>query len=402
MQQSYTTREDNVFHLRIYLMQTIENSPLGGRFSGFPQAEYRAIQSHLSQLEKYRSDHEEKLIAKYSQHSKCKSSGGTSSVGIKALSFKIFSKLHKINVAFLGKLQVYFPRLYELIFTDQLQANSAMKDACSSLLSAPGLTIGKVFAIMAKFARARYAKEITKLATYAMNYNSTLAQERSKTNKNEKFFSDKYLQGSEAFAYIAMLQKKYFLRSKPIYKILINRKGNQNSLSIPSSSITASAVHRKSVMCPISHSEDILNVEKKKTNTDATLTSTTTTTTMNQSGGGTTSTINNQTNSSASYTKEHESIFEVILCNYDKHMKEWKLSNKFVGFKIRAYTASRNNAVTAVPKSSHNANEEAKGKVQANSTNNNRNLQSSILFPLGGTMRNTITNRSMMNLLNQQ
>lgn len=283
------------------------------RFPGFSPVEFRQIQQHLFSLEKYRSEHEEQLIAKYSQHGTSKSSRGTNNTGIKALAFKIFSKLHKVNVAYIGKIQVYFPRLYELIFAEQLQLNNAMREAGVTLLSTPGLTLGKIFALMARYARTRLTKELNKLSSYATSYNSTLSQERNKNNKNEKFYTDKHLVGSESFAYIAMLQKKFFLRQKPVYRtLLVNGK-----------SANFAAVHRKSIICPPSYSDDIMNIEKKKADgSTTTLTSTTTNTT-------TTATMTNGTSGPTNaYMKEHESIFEVILSNYDKHMKEWKHNNK--------------------------------------------------------------------------
>ncbi|EAS02128.2 hypothetical protein TTHERM_00558090 (macronuclear) [Tetrahymena thermophila SB210] len=322
IQQSYITREDNILHLRIYLMQIIENGfgLRGGSASGNQNLnaanqntlnELRQIIYSLQSLEKYRADYEDQVIAKY-QNFLASKSNTNSNAGIKALGFKIFSKIHKLNVAYLNKIQVFFPKLYDIIFQDQLSLNSTMKESATQLISKSGLTLGKIFALVAKSGRQRLQKELTKLQNYS-SYYSQLAQERSKNNKNERFYSDKYLQGFESFSYIISLQKKFYLRQQPPYKTLLTSKKKEKANSNVS---FAGGIGGPNMY------DDIMNIDKKS---------------KNEIGGG-----NGAVGSSQSlhFQKEYESIFEIILSNYEKYMKDYVSNNKYISFKIRAYTQS--------------------------------------------------------------
>ncbi|KAL4440949.1 hypothetical protein ABPG74_009362 [Tetrahymena malaccensis] len=324
IQQSYITREDNILHLRIYLMQIIENGfgLRGGSASGNHNLnaanqntlnELRQIIQTLQNLEKYRADYEDQVIAKY-QNFLASKSNTNSNAGIKALGFKIFSKIHKLNVAYLNKIQVFFPKLYEIIFQDQLSLNSAMKESATQLISKSGLTLGKIFALVAKSGRQRLQKELTKLQNYS-SYYSQLAQERSKNNKNERFYSDKYLQGFESFSYIISLQKKFYLRQQPPYKTLLTSKKKEKANNNNNNVSFAGGIGGPNMY------DDIMNIDKKS---------------KNDNGG------NGAVGSSQSlhFQKEYESIFEIILSNYEKYMKDYVSNNKYISFKIRAYTQS--------------------------------------------------------------
>ncbi|KAL4488809.1 hypothetical protein ABPG72_016462 [Tetrahymena utriculariae] len=321
IQQSYITREDNILHLRIYLMQIIENgfALRGGSASGNQNLnaanqstlnELRQIIYSLQSLEKYRVDYEDQVIAKY-QNFLASKSNTNSNAGIKALGFKIFSKIHKLNIAYLNKIQVFFPKLYDIIFQDQLSLNSAMKESATQLISKSGLTLGKIFALVAKSGRQRLQKELTKLQNYS-SYYSQLAQERSKNNKNERFYSDKYLQGFESFSYIISLQKKFYLRQQPPYKTLLTSKKKEkanNNVSF------AGGIGGPNMY------DDIMSIDKKS---------------KNDNGGN----VAIGSSQSLHFQKEYESIFEIILSNYEKYMKDYISNNKYISFKIRAYTQS--------------------------------------------------------------
>lgn len=70
--------------------------------------------------------------------------------------------------------------------------NNEMKEGATVLISSSSLCLGKIFGLMAKVGRQRLARELMKLSNCATVY-SSISGERSKNNKNERFYIDKIL-----------------------------------------------------------------------------------------------------------------------------------------------------------------------------------------------------------------
>ncbi|EAS02670.1 hypothetical protein TTHERM_00579140 (macronuclear) [Tetrahymena thermophila SB210] len=347
----YQSREDSIFQMRVCVMQILEN--IQGKSLNEIQNIVRNISHILLDTERIRFVEENKVIEKYASpliqpiYLENNSSA-------KQMVFRYGSKLNKINNSYYQKIQFYFPRMAELIQQEQCNWNSQFKESLQSIMSNSSqggnqnsqsissysqqsnhsnsasnnkVLLTSVLKHIVVKSRQKFQKEHVKFTCYQQAYGGLIEKivgvpkQVDKCNKNEKFFIDKYIQGSAAFAYTQLLTQKYLIKSSNKYII-----------------IGYSSQMRQAVRQTWRNPYDILQLEDKKQETKA-ANAQSSVGNSNQAANGTTP-ISSSCVSTSKTNSNYESLWEIIVTNYDKNIKEMFSYNKSINYQIKQYIES--------------------------------------------------------------
>ncbi|KAL4469815.1 hypothetical protein ABPG72_022135 [Tetrahymena utriculariae] len=347
----YQSREDSIFQMRVCVMQILEN--IQGKSSTEIQNIVRNISHILLDTERIRFMEENKVIEKYASPL-IQPIFLENNSSAKQMVFRYGSKLNKINNSYYQKIQFYFPRMAELIQQEQCTWNSQFKESLQSIMSNSSyggnqntqsissqsqqsnhtnsannnkVQLTSVLKHIVVKSRQKFQKEHLKFTCYQYAYGGLIEKivgvpkQVDKCNKNEKFFIDKYIQGSTAFAYTQLLTQKYLIKTSNKYI-----------------TIGYNLQMRQAVRQTWRNPYDILQLEDKKQESK-TVNVQISVGNLGQSANGATP-ISSSCVSTSKTNSNYESLWEIIVTNYDKNIKEMFSYNRSINNQIKAYIES--------------------------------------------------------------
>ncbi|KAL4441942.1 hypothetical protein ABPG74_003693 [Tetrahymena malaccensis] len=337
--------------MRVCVMQILEN--VQGKSLYEIQNIVRNISHILLDTERIRFMEENKVIEKYASP-QIQPIFLENNSSAKQMVFRYGSKLNKINNSYYQKIQFYFPRMAELIQQEQCTWNSQFKESLQSIMSNSSqgnnqntqsissyssqsnhsnsannnkVLLTSVLKHIVVKSRQKFQKEHVKFTCYQQAYGGLIEKivgvpkQVDKCNKNEKFFIDKYIQGSAAFAYTQLLTQKYLIKSSNKYI-----------------TIGYTSQMRQAVRQTWRNPYDILQLEDKKQEAKA-ANAQSSVGNSGQAANGATA-ISSSCVSTSKTNSNYESLWEIIVTNYDKNIKEMFSYNKSINNQIKAYIES--------------------------------------------------------------